>query len=63
MDKYGTCEECETMLEAAWFREKEYDSVYNNPTGRYRNAVDYLYCPRCGEKYCVDDTFDGEWRR
>jgi len=58
---YGKCEECWTELEASWFIEKEYDTKYNSPTGRTRRAVDCLQCPSCGKKYCVDDTFDGDW--
>lgn len=60
---YGECEECGVKLEAVWFKEIEYNWEYNCPTGRIRDAVDYLFCPVCGSKSCVDNTFDGSWHR
>lgn len=62
---FGDCPECGYPLEAVWFTEDEYKitdfgAMYR--TGRKRRAVDYLLCPWCGKKQCVDDTFDGQWR-
>lgn len=31
-------------------------------TGRTRTAVSHLECPNCLKSFCVDDSFDGEWR-
>lgn len=65
MIKFGICDDCEADLEAVWFEEEEVEikngQLYQ--TGRVRKSVDYLYCPFCGKKFCVDDTFDGVWRR
>ena len=65
MNSFGNCAECGCPLEAKWFIEDEYETttfgvMYR--TGRQRHAVDYLFCPDCGKKYCVDDSFDGPWR-
>jgi len=60
--KYGCCDDCGVELVPRWFKEKEYDSKTNCPTGRTRTAVDYLYCKSCLKKVCIDDTFDEEWR-
>lgn len=61
--RFGFCEECNVPLEAVWFKEEE--TVVENGcmyhTGRYRRAVDYLICPCCLHRECVDDTFDGPW--
>lgn len=54
--KYGNCSECGSSLIPVWFIEEEYE------TGRTRKAVDYLFCPNCLNKECVDDSFDGPWR-
>ena len=64
--KYGVCENCNEPLEPVWFTEEE--TVVDNyshmiyHTGRTRRAVDYLVCPCCLKKFCVDDSFDGPWR-
>jgi uncharacterized protein YbaR (Trm112 family) len=58
---YGLCDVCQTPLQADWFIDKEFYPKSNAPTGRTRLAVNFLYCPRCGKKYPVDDTFDGNW--
>ena len=63
MSKYGQCENCGTDLEAVWFEEEEYETAHGvrYKTGRKRRAVDYLICPICLERECVDDSFDGPW--
>ena len=59
---YGKCDRCGAdLMPADWFEEKEYDSKTMLPTGRVRWAVGYIVCPECGRKFCVDDTFDGQW--
>lgn len=60
---FGICEDCGVELEAVWFTEYEYRTINGSMyrTGRYRNAVDYLICPMCLNKQCVDDSFDGLW--
>lgn len=62
--KYGICKKCNISLEPVWFIEKEYKCEHGirYETERVRDAVDYLVCPMCGHKECVDDTFDGNWR-
>lgn len=64
MSKYGECSNCGAELEAVWFTEYEYKTnqgiMYK--TGRKRRAVDYLICPICMRKECVDDSFDGPWQ-
>lgn len=57
---YGKCDICNSDLEAEIFLDTEYGK-YGIPTGRVRQAVGVLYCPYCGKRYCVDDTFDGPW--
>ena len=62
--KYGECFECGSSLIPVWFIEKEYitkDGIMYE-TGRTRRAVDYLFCPNCFNKECVDDSFDGPWK-
>ena len=65
--KYGKCSSCGTELEAVWFIEAEekYDSGTKTyyKTGRKRKNTNYLECPICGHKECVDDSFAGEWYR
>lgn len=62
--KYGCCPECGAPMEAVWFEEEEtktfQGTMYN--TGRKRRAVDYLVCPICFIRECVDDSFDGPWQ-
>lgn len=58
---YGTCEKCGEPLSPVWFTEKERDR-HGIWTGRTRHAVDYLLCESCGERECVDDSFDGPWQ-
>lgn len=58
---FGICDRCKTPLEADWFIDKEFYPNSNTLTGRTRLAVNFLYCPCCGEKYPVDDSFDGNW--
>lgn len=62
--EYGYCVECGYPLEPVYFEEKEEKIVQGIriPTGRVRTAVNYLYCPMCGHKEVVDDTFDEPWR-
>lgn len=64
MPKYGICAECGVELEAVWCQEQEYVDFagIQYPTGKVRRAVDYLECPCCLKKNCVDDSFDGPWR-
>lgn len=62
MSDYGICEECYSDLEAVWFIDEEMDE-YGHKTGRKRHAVDYLICPYCLDKYCVDDSYDSGWWR
>lgn len=62
--KYGICPDCEVELEPVWFTEEEYKTNmfgHQYKTGRKRRAVDYLVCPCCLKKSCVDDSFDGLW--
>lgn len=61
--KYGYCSKCGYPLMPVLFIEKEYDNRYGFPyeTGRKRFAVDYLLCENCGNRECVDDSFDGKW--
>lgn len=63
-NKYGTCERCGTDLIPIWFTEEERKVVNGimSKTGRTRQAVDVLSCPHCLKEYCVDDSFDGNWR-
>lgn len=65
MPKYGICAECGDELEPVWFTDEEYEVIggIQCRTGRVRRAVDYLECPCCLKKYCVDDSFDGPWMR
>lgn len=58
---FGTCDKRGAQLTADWFIDEEFYPNSNTLTGRTRLAVNFLYCPCCGEKYLVDDTFDGEW--
>ena len=62
-NRFGECFECGAPLKAEWFIEEEYSTEYGiqHRTGRKRRAVDYLYCPCCGKKFCVDDSFDMPW--
>lgn len=60
--KYGACDNCGVKLAPVWFKEEERDNKTNALTGRTRIAVDYLYCKSCLKKFCVDDTFDGNWK-
>lgn len=63
MNKYGVCSRCGTDLVPVWFIDEE-TKVTNGhmyKTGRKRRAVDYLECPFCFKKECVDDSFDGDW--
>jgi hypothetical protein len=61
--KYGFCKYCYTQLEPVWFEDMEevYENGHQCQTGRWRKAVDYLICPNCLKKECVDDTFDGAY--
>ena len=59
-EKYGNCAECGESLMATLFIDYERDDS-GMLTGRQRIDVDYLFCPLCGEKYCVDDTFAQPW--
>lgn len=63
MTKYGECPKCGAFLEAVWFIEDEYKTLQGMlfKTGRKRRAVDFLVCPYCDHKECVDDSFDGPW--
>lgn len=56
---YGRCS-CGADLEPVWFEEQEWKAgVY---TGRVRVNMNYLICPRCMKKECVDgETFAGPW--
>ena len=62
---FGTCSSCGENLKPVWFVEEEtiVDPIFHTliHTGRTRRAVDYLECPYCGCKECVDDSFDGPW--
>ena len=62
-NKYGNCCRCDAPLQPVWFTEEEYRTKYGHmyKTGRKRSAVDYLICPVCLHKECVDDSFDGGW--
>ncbi len=58
---FGKCEVCEGKLKpTGYFKEKEYD-VGGKLTGRVKNSLNSLECPKCFKKFAVDDTFDGEW--
>ena len=61
---YGKCEKCGEVYQPIFFTEEE-TKVVNGAmifTGRKRKACSHLECPCCGNKECVDDTFDGPWR-
>ena len=60
---YGECCECGTPLEPIWFIQDEYNTIDGcmYKTGRKRRAIDYLICPYCLCKECVDDSFDESW--
>ena len=65
MSKYGMCPDCDAELEPEWFVDEEYQTTrdgYMFKTGRTRLAVDYLVCPSCLSRHCVDDSFDRPWR-
>lgn len=64
MSRYGQCPECGADMEAVWFIDEEYKTMQGMmyKTGRKRQAVDYLVCPVCYKRECVDDSFDGPWR-
>jgi uncharacterized protein with PIN domain len=59
-DRYGECAECDGALEPVWYIEYERDED-GILTGRQRHDVDYLVCPYCGKRYCVDDSFAMPW--
>lgn len=59
MVDYGACSNCGADLVAEWFLEAEMEN--HTPTGRYRKAVNTLYCPYCLHEYVCDDSFDGPW--
>ena len=65
MSKFGTCSHCGNNLYPVWFIEEEtvIDHRFHSivKTGRKRRAVDYLECLCCGNKECVDDSFDEPW--
>ena len=65
LSRYGICSECGVEYEPVWFTEDEYEIIGGSrfKTGRKRRAVDYLICPCCLNKHCVDDSFDGAWYR
>lgn len=54
------CRHCKCPMQPAIYKEKEYNKN-KIPTGRIKFAVEYLFCPICGETSCVDDSFDGDW--
>jgi len=64
MSKYGECAYCGCELEAVWFTEEETTVEYGVRyyTGRVRNAIDYLVCPKCLRNFCINDGMDGPWR-
>jgi predicted nucleic-acid-binding Zn-ribbon protein len=64
MSKYGECPRCGSELHPIWFTEDEYKTTgeWQYKTGRKRTSCSHLECPDCGQKECVDDTFDGNWR-
>lgn len=49
--RYGICPTCDADLNPVWFT--DYDE-----RGREWKRVDYLLCDNCGERVCVDDSFD-----
>lgn len=63
ISKFGECAFCGAHLEAVWFTEYEYNTTdgITYKTGRKRHAVDYLFCPECNKKFCIDDSFDSCW--
>ena len=59
------CSRCDVTLEAKMYIEEEEILLSHHweKTGRIRQNVDYLFCPFCGNKECVDcETFAGNWR-
>lgn len=60
---FGQCSYCGANLEPVYFIEEEtkIECGVLYKTGRKRRAVNYLVCPICLHKECVDDTFDGAW--
>ena len=63
MNKYGTCRTCKSQLRPIWFIDEETKTVNKSliRTGRKRNAVSHLECDCCGNRECIDDSFDGNW--
>lgn len=53
------CSRCGDKMEPVWFMEDEYR--HGVKTGRRRRAVSYFECVSCGNRACVDDSFDGPW--
>ena len=62
---YGSCPRCGSGFRPVRFEEKEevFDPVTHGlvETGRTRWAIDYLICPWCGEKQCVDGDCGVLW--
>lgn len=63
MAHYGKCE-CGESLHPVWFIENETKVIGGRMTytGRERKAISHLECHNCFKNYCVDDSFDGDWR-
>jgi len=55
------CPHCGAPMAKKWFI--EYEIVNGVRTGRWRHAVDYIYCTQCFAQSTVDDSMDGEWNR
>lgn len=62
---FGQCAICGDELHPVRFVEEEYRTTkdgYLYKTGRKRSSVSHLECLSCRSRYCVDDSFDGNWQ-
>ena len=58
-----SCPNCGKLMIPIWFEEDEIkiEYGYSYRTGRTRTACSHLECPYCGQRECVDDSFDKPW--
>lgn len=57
---YGICLVCGNDLVPQWaiIEESKIVDGHLYHTGKRKRICDYLFCPVCGDKQCVDDSFD-----